>query len=418
MLKQVLTMVTMLSLVAGLSFAQLTWTKHLDPVLTGGPAGSWNKHVFMPRVLYNEDSSRYEMWFAASYGPPDWAPYRIGSAVSGDGITWTMHPDPVLSPTPGTWDSNTVTGPVVIRENGEYKMWYTAGGGKIGYATSPDGMSWTKHAGNPIFEAGADAWEAGGVYTGTVTSVIGGYKMWYSGWTTSFTHESVGCATSADGILWQRDTVNNPILEPGDPGDWDDYGVYLPQILVIDNMHYIWYVGNEGSLEQTGFASSPDGNSCSKHAGPVLSPSPGRWDDYWVESGTVILVGDTLHMWYAGSGGFGLSYLWQIGLATSPFISVSVGDQVFLPDEFRIEQNYPNPFNPSTTIEYALPQKAYVKLEVFNLLGEKVGVLADGLQEAATYSVVFDAVGLPSGVYFYRMQAGTLTQTRRMMLVR
>ncbi len=131
------------------SFAQLPWTKDANnPVMSGGASGAWNRHVFMPTVLHNPDSLRYEMWFNASVGPPTWRPYRIGFATSPDGISWTLYPDPVLEPSSGQWDEYTVEGPMVIRENGEYKMWYTSfspnSPGGIGYATSQDGITWSK----------------------------------------------------------------------------------------------------------------------------------------------------------------------------------------------------------------------------------------------------------------------------------
>jgi len=83
-----------------------------------------------------------------------------------------------------------------------------------------------------------------------------------------------------------------------------------------------------------------------------------------------------------------------------------------------LKTNYPNPFNPSTTIEYGLPQDTYVRLEVFNVLGERVNVLTDGVQDAGYHSVVFDARGLPSGIYFYRLQAGDFVDTKKLILMK
>ncbi|MDR3666325.1 MAG: T9SS type A sorting domain-containing protein [Ignavibacteriaceae bacterium] len=95
-----------------------------------------------------------------------------------------------------------------------------------------------------------------------------------------------------------------------------------------------------------------------------------------------------------------------------------------LPDQFELAQNYPNPFNPSTTISYSLPYSSMVKLNVFNAIGEKVGQLFNGVQEAGYHNVNFNASSLPSGVYFYSIQTNSVdgtqnfTSTKKMMLLK
>jgi hypothetical protein len=89
-----------------------------------------------------------------------------------------------------------------------------------------------------------------------------------------------------------------------------------------------------------------------------------------------------------------------------------------LPEEFALGQNYPNPFNPSTTIRYSLPRRSEVSLTVFNTLGQIVGVLQNAEQEAGYHEVKFDASGLSSGVYFYRLAAGDFVQTHKLALVK
>jgi hypothetical protein len=89
-----------------------------------------------------------------------------------------------------------------------------------------------------------------------------------------------------------------------------------------------------------------------------------------------------------------------------------------VPAGFVLDQNFPNPFNPSTTIRYSLSQKSVVTMVVHNLLGQQVALLVQGEKEAGYHEVKFDASGLPSGVYFYRLHAGNVVQTRKLLLLR
>jgi len=89
-----------------------------------------------------------------------------------------------------------------------------------------------------------------------------------------------------------------------------------------------------------------------------------------------------------------------------------------LPAQFILSQNYPNPFNPITEIKYALPKDSYVRLEIYNLLGQKVASLVDGKQKAGYKTARWDAGSFSSGVYFYRLQAGSFVQTRKMVLIK
>ncbi|MBN1302388.1 MAG: T9SS type A sorting domain-containing protein, partial [Melioribacteraceae bacterium] len=88
------------------------------------------------------------------------------------------------------------------------------------------------------------------------------------------------------------------------------------------------------------------------------------------------------------------------------------------PDLYNLSQNYPNPFNPSTIIEFSLPKENYVKLSVFNILGQEVATLINGQRNAGVHSVSWNADNLTSGVYIYRLEAGANTITRKMTLLK
>ena len=153
----------------------ISWTARPAPVFEGGSA--WERFcldadckslaggVLEPSVLWNEEARRFEMWYAGFGQPADSFPtYRIGRAVSADGVNWTRDPEPVLSPGgPGSWDEAVVSHVNVVRAGGLYHMFYHASGladlavcdppntpctaytpGSVGYATSADGISWTR----------------------------------------------------------------------------------------------------------------------------------------------------------------------------------------------------------------------------------------------------------------------------------
>ncbi len=88
------------------------------------------------------------------------------------------------------------------------------------------------------------------------------------------------------------------------------------------------------------------------------------------------------------------------------------------PKRFELFQNYPNPFNPSTVISYQLPVNSYVTVKAYNMLGQEVATLVDGVQEAGHQSVEFDAGRFSSGMYFYRISAGKYSAVKKMLLLK
>ena len=114
----------------------------------------------------------------------------------------------------------------------------------------------------------------------------------------------------------------------------------------------------------------------------------------------------------------GTIFIDNIFLEGKTTITTGVNNDAVSPTNFRLEQNYPNPFNPTTTIEYSLPKQSQVKLDVFNTLGEQVRSLVDEEVPAGKHVVKFNASGLSSGVYLYRLQADGFVRSRKLILMK
>jgi len=89
-----------------------------------------------------------------------------------------------------------------------------------------------------------------------------------------------------------------------------------------------------------------------------------------------------------------------------------------LPATIQLAQNYPNPFNPTTTIDFQLPRKEHVSIEIFNILGQRVTRLVDETLPAGSHSVVFDGSSLASGVYLYRLATDKSQISRKMVMIK
>jgi len=108
----------------------------------------------------------------------------------------------------------------------------------------------------------------------------------------------------------------------------------------------------------------------------------------------------------------------MLKLAYPTDIIISIEDDEALPEGFVLKQNYPNPFNPETVIEYSIPKSGDVSLIVYNILGQDIVQLIQESQKAGTYRIKWNASTRPSGLYFYRFQAGDFVQMRKMVLLK
>ncbi len=224
-----------------------------------------------------------------------------------------------------------------------------------------------------------------------------------------------------------------------DPTNADNAMVVFSNYSVIS----LYYTTN-GGVSWTAVAGNLEQNPDGSGSGPSC-----RWAAIRnVSGGKVFLVGTSTGL-YVTSTLNGMSTVWQqqapntIGRGIVNAIATRESDGLVVvathgngvysgtvnslvsapketpkPSAFKLAQNYPNPFNPTTTIEYQLPSASFVKLEVFDALGRKVSTLVNERKSAGAHQVNFNATGLASGTYFYKLQAGNTVETRKMLLVK
>ena len=99
----------------------------------------------------------------------------------------------------------------------------------------------------------------------------------------------------------------------------------------------------------------------------------------------------------------------------SDVVNVEIGNQ---PSEYLLMQNYPNPFNPNTTINFTIAQTTLVTLKIFDVLGNEVSILVNQEVPSGNHNVQFNSSGLPSGLYFYTLNAGNFVETKKMILMK
>ena len=326
-MKRVWFSLIILMLMTANGFAQTSWEKYSgNPVLSGGSPGEWDSSgVIATGTIF--DGTTYHIWYSTLDSLEG-----IGYATSSDGVNWTKHAaNPVLEPGPeGAWDDISPGGPSVILVNSTYHMWYSVFDGinaLIGYATSPDGFTWSKDASNPVIEPGPDgAWDDEGVLSSGVIYEDGIYHMWYDGWDGANTR--IGLATSSDGFNWTK-SAGNPVMDVGPAESWDDASIGFPSVVFDGTTYQMWYTGNDSmevgtpfgaGIAGIGYATSPDGSIWTKfEENPILSTGPccAAWD--WIAAflPNVVFDGSKYQMWYSGIGFIDGSVEFSIGYAVS-----------------------------------------------------------------------------------------------------
>lgn len=153
---------------------------------------------------------------------------------------------------------------------------------------------------------------------------------------------------------------------------------------------------------------SPNINNTQHHLAPMMAQTGNNFTAF--------------SMYGYGAGATGPYYdsttATVVYMGAVPFTVVGIEDEISLNYSFDLAQNYPNPFNPTTSISYTVPERTNVTLKVFDVLGREVANLVNGVQEAGSYSLNFDASKLSSGIYLYSISTGKYSATKKMMLMK
>lgn len=268
------------------------WVKSAANPVLGGELGT----CFDVSLLKEDDLFR--MWFS-------WRPKKSVALVeSRDGIHWS-EPVIVLGPDPATGWEDDMNRPVVVRHAGLYHMWYTGQSGRgsrIGYATSADGKTFRRMSDRPVLAPEA-AWERADLMCPHVLwdEQLKCYRMWYSAGERN-EPDAIGYATSFDGLRWTR-WVSNPIFRPDPQYGWEKHKVTACQVVRQGDWHVMFYIGfRDEPHAQIGIARSRDGiTDWQRHpANPILRPGANKWDHDACYKPYAILDGTRWLLWYNG----------------------------------------------------------------------------------------------------------------------
>lgn len=300
-----------------------------SPILTpSSSTGTWDKtHVQNSFISIN--NNEYKIWYDGNGG----LGWRIGFATSNDnGITWNKLPTPIITPSlSSNWEKEVAEPTIIITSLNQYQMWYNSintdhvlsGSDRFRtrHATSNNGIDWIP--GDWVLTGNIGSWDTGGTARGrSIIYKDGLYHMWYSATNdnnlVSNPYWRIGYAISENGLVWNKQNNNNPVIEP--TTSWELNNVSYPKVIFDAGIYKMWYAASTNDLPtQIVYAFSTDGITWEKPASenPVLTRGPaGSFDSTYVANPFVLKDGNVYKMWYSGFNGSN----WSIGYAsTGPF---------------------------------------------------------------------------------------------------
>lgn len=386
---------------------QVTWHKHEATVLLPGEKGTWDAEgVLSPSVLKIDDT--YHMWYSG-IGEDH---VRIGHATSEDGLVWVKDENnPVIDVgEPGSFDDTRAYLPTVAYDGTTFHLYYvtdkSVNGEQMGYATSEDGVSWSKHTGEPVFQSENGNLMSRSIHKGDVYHYGDKFHMWAG--TGDLDYCDINYFTSPDGITWTA-YENNPVLENPPPGEWDAPRTQVSTVFELGGEFHMWYCGGTFSNWQIGYASSTDGLSWTRaENNPVLPVGePGEWDEKSTHFPTVMAqpVDDNykLIMWYGGSSNEGFG---GIGYAESDqFEIVGISG---IKDRGKLKI-YPVPARNLINIQTSI--RGEKQIHIISISGKTVyqGILTDDENQV-------DISSLQKGIYFAKMNSGERVLTGKVVV--
>lgn len=282
-----------------LSATNAVWNKYTgNPIMFYGKPAGWDDFsIYSTEVMFwdhndaDPSNDEFYMWYSGtSYNLNE---KNIGFASSKDGMTWTKYDgNPVLVVSAfGEWDHDRVNAPSVLydADDNTWKMWYAGvsiynGGYAIGYATSPDGKNWTKYGDRWVFDSSGYADSFDG-YSVLSPEVIkkGGKFHMWYAGNGGISSNQIGYATSDDGIHWDR-VSDDPVLRVGPEGAWDEGETVSPAIIVDkQGTIHMWYQGSDGNKSYTGIGHATSTNGV----------------DWQKDGANPLMVGESLGVWDA-----------------------------------------------------------------------------------------------------------------------
>jgi hypothetical protein len=215
------------------------------------------------------------------------------------------------------------------------------------------------------------------------------------------------------GIDTSRNYYRGTTLEPAIPVNF--------KIINTLNNEKINFAFRERYIDETGIQGKFNINFANRQSDEIimLTDATSQIASWWVRIDAPVLdglrnpeAGDTLRI------NLTKPFLANDIYSFTPIVITDINDRMENPVNFHLYQNYPNPFNPRTTIKFDLPHSIRVNLTVYNVMGQRVATLLNSLKSAGAHKVEWDASYLSSGIYFYRIQAGSFSEVKRMVLIK